>query len=121
MKIPLRGLQRHPGSTQCMVKMEIILNEADTQEEKLLLPFQEVLAVGITDKAEPWNPALAMCILCCHGGKGNSCKSLSCFSIKEGGFVLILPDPDLSVKSKLALNNVLYLHIPTTWSTYLVL
>lgn len=74
--------------------MEIVLNEADTPEEKLLLPFQEVLAMGITDKAEPWNPALAMCILCCHGGKGNSCKSLSCFSIKEGGLVLILPDPE---------------------------
>lgn len=77
----------------------------DTPEEKLLLPFQEMLAMGTTDKAEPWNPALAMCILCCHGGNGNSCKSLSCFSIKEGGLVLILPDPDLSVKSKLALND----------------
>lgn len=66
-----------------------------------------MLAMGITDKAKPWNPALNMCILCCHGEKGNVCKTLSCFSIKEGGFVLILPDPDLSVKSKLALSNAL--------------
>lgn len=51
----------------------------DIPEEKLLLTFQEMLAMGITDKAKPWNPALNMCILCCHGEKGNVCKSLFLF------------------------------------------
>lgn len=105
-KVPLRGLQSIQVTLTAWWRWRSFwLPPPDTPEEKLLLPFWEMLAMGITDKAEPWDPALAMCILCCHGGKGNSCKSLSCFSIKEGGLVLTLPDPDLSVKSKLALND----------------
>lgn len=80
---------------------------SDIPKEKLLLTVQEMLAIGITDKAKPWNPALNMCILCCQEEKGNVCKSLSCFSIKEGEFVLTLPTPDLSVKSKHALGRAL--------------
>lgn len=64
-------------------------------------------AIGIADKAKVWNPALNMCILCCHAEKGNACKSLSCFSIKEGELVLTLPTPDLSVQSKPALGSAL--------------
>jgi hypothetical protein len=66
-----------------------------------------MLAIGIADKAKPWNPALNMCILCCQEEKGNICKLLSCFSIKEGELVLTLPTPDLSVRSKRALGSAL--------------
>lgn len=97
-------------------------------KEKPLLTVEEMLAIGITDKAKPWNPALNMCILCCHEEKGNVCKSLSCFSIKEGELVLILPTPDLSAKSKRALGSALLFaysnnmeHLPCAtdgWYTY---
>lgn len=79
-------------------------------------------------EAKPWNPALNMCILCCHEEKGNVCKSLSCFSIKEGELALILPTPDLSAKSKRALGSALLFaysnnteHLPCAtdgWYTY---